>query len=276
MHEQPVVAIRKKRDSSISVAVELIKEGKADAVVSAGNTGAVVVATTLRLRLLEGIERPGIAIAFPTQKGVSLMIDVGANIDPKPVHMLQYALMGDVYARDILGKVKPTIGLLNVGEEETKGTDFMKQIHSLLSHTHLNFIGNVEGREIFEGACDVIVCDGFVGNVVLKVSEGLAVTIAHMLKRQLKRSAMTRLGAFLSAAAFRELKREIDYAEYGGAPLLGVDGICIICHGSSSAKAIKNAIRVAGEFISHKVNKEITEAVKEMKILSSEGSQDAG
>ncbi|OIO40325.1 MAG: phosphate--acyl-ACP acyltransferase [Candidatus Omnitrophica bacterium CG1_02_49_10] len=264
MQESPVIAVRKKRDSSISVAVNLVKTGKADALVSAGNTGAVVVASTLSLRMLKGIERPGIAIAIPTQKGVSLIIDVGANIAPKPIHMLQYALMGDVYARHILKKTNPSVGLLNVGEEETKGTDFMIQIHGLLSESHLNFCGNVEGRDIFEGDCDVIVCDGFVGNVVLKVSEGIAVTINQMLRRQLNRTILTKLGALLSISAFRELKRETDYAEYGGAPLLGVDGTCIICHGSSSAKAIKNAIRVAGEFISHKVNKEIEEKAAEI------------
>lgn len=262
MDEPAALSIKRKRDSSIIVGVDLIKNKQADAFVSAGNTGAVVCAATLGMRLLEGVERSGIAIIFPTLKGASLLIDVGANIDPKPIHLLQYGIMGEAFSRYILKKSHPSVGLLNVGEEETKGTDFVKQTHQLLSESKLNFIGNVEGRDIFHGTADVIVCDGFIGNVVLKVSESLAETLAEFLRRELTRSFITKFGAFLSGPAFQALKKEIDYSEYGGAPLLGVDGICIISHGRSTAKAIKNAIRQAGEFVNYQVNQHIVEALK--------------
>ncbi|MBU3933290.1 MAG: phosphate acyltransferase PlsX [Candidatus Omnitrophica bacterium] len=261
MHDAPAASVRKKKDSSINAAVKLVKEGKASAMVSAGNTGAVVCATTLYLRLLKGLERPGIAIVAPTLKGVSLIIDVGANIDPKPVHLLQYGIMGDVYSRAILKKFNPIVGLLNIGQEASKGTDFIKKAYDLFAKSRLNFIGNVEGRDLFNGKCDVIVCDGFVGNVVLKVSESLAESLSALLKRELGESFITRLGALFSKSALMAMKREMDYTEYGGAPLLGIDGICIICHGSSSAKAIKNAIKVAAEFVDHKVNQHIVEAI---------------
>ena len=262
MDEPAALSIKRKRDSSIIVGVDLVKTKQADAFVSAGNTGAVVCASTLGMRLLEGVERPGIAIIVPTLKGASLLIDAGANIDPKPTHLLQYGIMGGAFSRYIMKKANPTIGLLNVGEEESKGTDFVKESYQLLSDSKLNFVGNVEGRDIFHGTADVIVCDGFIGNVVLKVSESLAETLAEFLRRELTKSLVTKLGAFLSGAAFRALKKEIDYSEYGGAPLLGVDGICIISHGRSSAKAIKNAIRQAGEFVNYQVNQHIVEGIK--------------
>lgn len=262
MDEPAALSIKRKRDSSIIVGVDLVKNKQADAFVSAGNTGAVVCASTLGMRLLEGVERPGIAIIFPTLKGISLLIDAGANIDPKPSHLLQYGIMGKAFSHYILKKSNPSIGLLNVGEEETKGTDFVKESYQLLSESKLNFIGNVEGRDIFHGTADVIVCDGFIGNVVLKVSESLAETLSEFLRRELTKSFMTKLGAFLSGPAFRALKKEIDYSEYGGAPLLGVDGICIISHGRSSAKAIKNAIRQAGEFVNYQVNQHIVDGIK--------------
>ncbi|UCB57484.1 MAG: phosphate acyltransferase PlsX [Candidatus Omnitrophota bacterium] len=261
MHEPAAASVRKKKDSSINVAVKLVREGKAQAMVSAGNTGAVVCAAALYLRLLKGLERPGIAIVAPTLKGVSLIIDVGANIDPKPIHLFQYGIMGDVYSRSILKKFNPTVGLLNIGQEASKGTDFIKKTYGLFAKSRLNFIGNVEGRDLFNGRCDVIVCDGFVGNVVLKVSESLAESLNALLKRELGENFITRLGALLSKSALRAMKREMDYTEYGGAPLLGVDGNCIICHGSSTPKAIKNAIRVATEFVDHKVNQHIVEVV---------------
>lgn len=262
MKDAPAVSVRKKRDSSINVAVQLVKQGRAQAIVGAGNTGAVVCATTLYLRLLKGIERPGIAIVAPTLKGVSLIIDVGANIDPKPHHLYQYGIMGDVYSRSILEKFNPTVGLLNIGQEASKGTDFIKKTYSLFAESRLNFIGNVEGRDLFNGRCDVIVCDGFVGNVVLKVSESLAESLSALLKRELGESFITRIGALFSKSALRAMKREMDYTEYGGAPLLGIDGTCIICHGSSTAKAIKNAIKVAEEFVNHKVNQHIVESIE--------------
>jgi glycerol-3-phosphate acyltransferase PlsX len=190
------------------------------------------------------------------------LIDAGANIDPKSSHILQYGLMGEAYVRFVLGKEKPSVGLLNVGEEESKGTDFLRQSYELLENAKINFIGNVEGRDIFTGECDVIVCDGFVGNVALKTAESLAFAISQVLKRSLSKSIITRLGAFLSRSAFQALRKEIDYAEHGGAPLLGVDGVGIIAHGASSAKAIKNAIRVGYESARHDVNKHLVDAIK--------------
>ncbi|MFH0839224.1 MAG: phosphate acyltransferase PlsX [Candidatus Omnitrophota bacterium] len=261
MDESPAVSVRRKKDSSINVGVSLVKEKKADAFVSAGNTGAVVCATMLMLGILKGIERPAIAVIMPNLTGVSLLIDVGANIDPKPTHLYQYAVMGAIYVEHILNKTRPKVGLLNIGEEETKGTDFLKECYRLLQSAELNFIGNVEGRDIFTGKSDVIVCDGVIGNVVLKVSESLAETISTLLKKELKKNLITTVGALLTIPAFKTLRKKIDYSEYGGAPLLGIDGICIISHGRSSSKAIKNAIRVASEFVSHRINEKITEAV---------------
>ncbi len=262
MDESPAVSVRRKKDASINVAVKMVKEKKADAVVSAGNTGAVVCAASLFLRNLEGIDRPGISVLLPTLKDVVQVIDMGANIDPKPEHLLQYGIMGSIYSSFVLGKKNPTVGLLNIGEEDTKGPEFVKETFKLLEQNeNINFIGNVEGRDIYTGNCDVIVCDGFLGNVVLKVSEGLADAIKEMLKRKLSTNIITRLGALLSAPAFKALKKEIDYSEYGGAPLLGVDGVCIIAHGGSSANAIKNAIRVAQQSLKQNVNQHIVEAV---------------
>ena len=261
MDEPPVASIRKKRDSSINVGVELLKERKVDAFVSAGNTGAVVSASTLLVGLLPGVERPGIAIQLPGVKGDTLLIDVGANIDPKPMHLLQYALMGEAYARCVLSKPRPTVGLLNVGEEETKGTEFMKETYGMLEGSGVNFVGNVEGHDIFTGEFDVIVCDGFAGNVALKTAESLAHAINQLLKRSLMMSPITRLGAWLARDAFKQLRKEVDYAEHGGAPLLGVDGVSIIAHGASSGKAIKNAIRVAYESVRHELNRNMVEAI---------------
>ncbi|NQT90113.1 MAG: phosphate acyltransferase PlsX [Candidatus Omnitrophica bacterium] len=262
MDEPAALSVRRKKNSSINVGAMLLKDGKADAFMSAGNTGAVVCAVTLRMGLLEGAYRPGIAIIYPTLKDLCVLIDAGANIDPKPEHLLQYAIMGDALQRYILKKRQVKVGLLSVGEEATKGTDFIKETHRLLNASTLKFVGNVEGGDIYTGDYDVVVCDGFVGNVVLKVSESLAQTLAIFLKRKLKQGLMTRIGALLSLPAFRSLKKEIDYSEYGGAPLLGVNGACIIGHGSSSAKAIKNAIREAGEFVSHQINQRIVDAIK--------------
>lgn len=265
MSEPATTPIRKKPQSSISICVELVKSGVADAMVSAGNTGAVVCAAAYNLGLLAGVERPGIAIIFPTLKGPGMIIDAGANIDPKPTHLLQYGLMADAYSKRILGKPNPAIGLLNIGEEETKGTDFVKETHKLLTESRLNFIGNIEGRDIFTGECDVIICDGFLGNVVLKVAESVAFTIVEFLKRELKKSILTKLSVLVAKSAFREFKKKIDYAEHGGAPLLGVNGTVIIAHGSSNKKALKNAIRVACEFKEKSVNEHIMEEINKWK-----------
>ena len=262
MHEPAALSVRRKRKSSIVVGMELLKRNEADGFVSAGNTGAVVCAASLALRLLPGVDRPGIAIVIPTLIGTSVIIDVGANIDPKPIHLLQYGIMADAYSRYILHKPNPTIGLLNIGEEETKGTEFIKEAHTLLSESKLNFIGNVEGRDIYAGSADIVLCDGFVGNVILKVSESVADTIMKLLRNEIKSDIISTLGAVLASPAFSELKKKMDYSEYGGAPLLGVDGGCIISHGSSTPKAIKNAIKVAAEFKAQGVNNHITEGLE--------------
>jgi glycerol-3-phosphate acyltransferase PlsX len=264
MDESPAVAIRKKKNSSITVGINLLKDKIADAFFSAGNTGGVVCAATLKLGLLESIERPGIAIVMPNLKGVSLIIDVGANIDPKPLHLLQYGLMGSAYFEQILGKKNPTVGLLNVGEEESKGTGFLKESYQLLEQSPLNFIGNVEGKHIFSGQCDVIVCDGFVGNVALKVSEAIGETMNHLLRQELGSSIRGKLGYLMARSCFLSFKKKIDYSEYGGAPLLGVDGVVIIGHGRSNAKAVMNAIRFAKEEVERNINQNITELAKKV------------
>ncbi|MCK4993974.1 MAG: phosphate acyltransferase PlsX [Candidatus Omnitrophica bacterium] len=262
MKDSPAASVRRMKDSSINVAVKMVKEKRADAIVSAGNTGAVVCAGSLFLKILPGVDRPGISVLLPTLKDVVQVIDMGANIDAKPEHLLQYGIMGSIYSEHVLGKKAPKVGLLNIGEEETKGPEFVKETFKLLEQNkNINFVGNVEGRDIYVGDCDVIVCDGFLGNVVLKVSEGLAYAIKEMLKRNLSINIFTKLGALLSAPALKALKRETDYSEYGGAPLLGVDGGCIIAHGGSSANAIKNAIRVAHESLLHNVNQHIINAL---------------
>jgi glycerol-3-phosphate acyltransferase PlsX len=261
MHESAATSVRRKRQSSIVLGINLVKEGKGDAFFSAGNTGAVVSAATLTLRLLPGVERPGIAIVVPTPGGTAMIIDVGANIDAKPAQLLQYGIMADAYARNIFNKTQPRVGLLNIGEEESKGTDFVKETFELLSQSRLNFIGNVEGKDLFSGKCDVVICDGFVGNVALKVSESLAEALQQFLRKHLKSNPMGILGYFLLKSSFRRFKAETDYSEYGGAPLLGVDGVVIIGHGRSNVKAIKNAIRVAKKEVERQVNVVIVEAL---------------
>ena len=261
MREQPVLSVRRKKQSSIVMLANLAREREVDAIVSAGNTGAMVCAVTLKCRLLPGIERAGIGVIMPTLKGTTLMIDAGANIDARPRHLLQYAIMGSAYSEYILNNRSPRVGLLNIGEEESKGTGFLKEAYGLIELSGLNFIGNIEGRDIFAGDCDVIVCDGLVGNVALKVSESTVHAIIEILKRELKAGLVSTLAGLLGKGAFCALKKKMDYAEYGGAPLLGINGICIICHGSSSAKAIKNAIRVAGEEVIKNVNSHIVESI---------------
>jgi len=262
MCESAATSIRRKRNSSIVIGVNLVKEGKADAFFSAGNTGAVVCAGTLGLGLLPGIERPGIGIVTPTLKGNSLIIDVGANIDPKPTQLLQYGIMADAYCKNILNKPNPTVGLLNIGEEEKKGTEFIREAYELLGKSKVNFIGNVEGRDLFTGKCDIIICDGFVGNVALKVSESAAEAMQTFLKRHLLSTIWGKIGLIFMMPSFKRFKKEIDYAEYGGALLLGVNGVVIIGHGRSNKRAIKNAIRVAKEEIERQVNAKILEALR--------------
>jgi phosphate acyltransferase len=268
MSESPAVSVRKKPDSSICRMVELAKRGEADAVVSAGNTGAVVCAATLGWGLLEGIERPGIAVVVPSLRGPVMVIDMGANIDPKPNHLFQYGIMGSVYMRHVMGIDNPVVGLLNVGEEETKGTDFVRSVFKLLDESSINFVGNAEGRDIFAGRCHVMVTDGFVGNVALKVSEGMAVALTELLRREVKRTLWTRLGGLILYPAFQRLKKQMDYAQYGGAPLLGVNGACFICHGSSNAWAIRNAIARAASLVIHGVNQAILDSSHELRRAS--------
>ncbi|MFH1640613.1 MAG: phosphate acyltransferase PlsX, partial [Candidatus Omnitrophota bacterium] len=262
MSESAATSVRRKRHSSIVVGLNLVRDGLGDAFFSAGNTGAVVCAATLSLGLISGIERPGIAVFAPTLKGASLIIDVGANIDPKPIQLLQYGLMANAYLCYVLNRHNAKVGLLNVGEEEGKGTGFIKETHELLSNSGLNFIGNIEGKDIFSGASDIIICDGFVGNVLLKVSESLAEAMKEFLRRNLASNPLGKLGLLLLKKSLLQFKKELDYSEHGGAPLLGVNGMVIIGHGRSNAKAIKNAIRVAKAEVEGKFNEKVREALK--------------
>jgi phosphate acyltransferase len=259
MEDSAGKAVRAKKDSSIRVASRLVREGVAQGLVSAGNTGAVMATAKLVQGMLPGVDRPALASAFPTLSGTpAVMIDVGANVDCSPKMLAQFAVMGDIYSRVIFRTKEPRVGLLSIGEEEHKGNALTHDAFPLLkSLKHLNFIGNVEGRDVYTGQVDVIVCDGFVGNVALKVSEGLVDVIRQLLKTSLKVSITRQVGAYLAQGAFNEFKKRVDYSEYGGAPLLGLNGICVICHGRSNTKAIKNAIRVAKEFAEGRINERI-------------------
>lgn len=259
MTETAVDGVRRKKDSSISRAVDLVKHGLADAVVSAGHTGAAVAATTIKLRTLEGVDRPGIAALLPTETNLCVLIDAGANTDARPEHMLQYAIMGAVFSRYVLGYENPAIGLMSIGGEDAKGSEFTKEIFKLLRASGLNFRGNIEGHDLFQNPVEVVLCDGFTGNVVLKSCEATAEAVFHWLKNEIKRSPIRMAGAYLMQGAFRKLKKRTNYEEYGGSPLLGVDGICIIAHGSSTPTAIKNAVRVALESIQTRINPHIVE-----------------
>ncbi len=267
MHDPATVTIRKKRNSSISVGIELLKNSPAqyDAFVSAGNTGAVVAASTIYLGMLPGVERPGIGLVIPTLTRLAFLIDVGANTDPKPEHLLQSSLMAKVYAQEVLGIQDPKIGLLNIGEEDSKGTDFSKDAHHLMKERLSNFIGNIEANEIFTGTCDCIICDGFVGNIAIKVSEGLMESAAALLRREIKKSPLAMLGAVLMKSRLNHVRKYADYTEYGSAPLLGVNGIVMISHGRSSPKAIKNAIRAAMREVEHNI---ISTMIKEISPAS--------
>ncbi len=262
MHESPVEAIRRKKDSSISVSVDLVKKGECDAVVSAGNTGAAVAAATIKLRTLPGVERAGIASPLPNEYGPCNIMDAGANVDARPRHLLQYAIMGSVYARHVQGKRNPIVGLMSVGEEDSKGNEFTKEVFDLLKDTPLNFKGNVEGHDLFETPLDVVVCDGFVGNVVLKSCEATAKVMFKWLKHEIKTSPFRQLGALIAKGAFKATLERGNYEAYGGSPLLGVNGIVIIAHGASTPRAMKNAIRVAAESVRHEVNPHIQEEIE--------------
>ena len=256
MDEHPVDAIRKKKDSSIVVAFDLVLRKEADAVVSAGNSGATMAAALRKLGRIKNVARPGIASVFPTLKNPVVMMDVGANVDCRPLHLFQFGVMAAAFAR-IYDICNPRVGLLTIGEESGKGNTLVKEAYALLKDSHLHFIGNVEGRDVFQGNVDVIVCDGFVGNICLKVSEGLAEAAMQMLRNEILKSSMAKIGYLLARPAFKAFKKRVDYAEYGGAPLLGINGTGIVCHGKSNAQAIKNAILAAVNMVRNNVNEVI-------------------
>lgn len=259
MDESVVVSLRRKKHSSIRVAAKLVKTGQADGFVSAGNTGAIMANLKMTLGLLEGVDRPALAAVLPNLKSRSVWLDVGANVDTRPSHLVQFAVMGCLYSLRVLGIENPRVGILSIGEEEGKGNEKTREVSRRLRSldSQLNFIGNVEGRDIFSGRADVIVCDGFIGNISLKAIEAVTETVSVFLRQEIARSSLSRLGAFLMRGAFRSFKRRVNYEEYGGVPLLGINGTAIICHGRSSPKAIQSAIRVAGEFARNRVNDRI-------------------
>jgi len=261
MGETPAQAVRRKKDSSIGRAVELVRDGAADAVMSAGNTGAAVAASALKLRTLPGVDRPAIATVMPTQKVPVVLLDAGANTDCSPKQLLQFAVMGSVYSERIIGQPNPVVGLLSIGGEDSKGNDVTKKAFAALQGSHLNFRGNVEGRDLFEGDVNVVVCDGFVGNVVLKTSESAATAVTGWLKRELTANPLRKMACLLLKGAFRALKKQLDPEMYGGAPLLGINGVCIIAHGGSSRHAIYHAIRVAAEAVECHVNDDIVRGI---------------
>lgn len=268
MGEHPAQAIRKKRDASIVVATKLVKEGTCDAVVAPGSTGAAVTAALLVLGRIKGIERPCIATPIPSQKGITVLLDSGANSNSKPKHLVEGAIMGSHYAKYILGIDKPKVGLLNIGEEASKGNELAQATYPLLEKLKtIAFYGNVEGRDIPKGTVDVVVCDGFVGNVILKFGEGMALFLIRLVKERIREGGfLARLGAMAVYPALKSLKKRLDFTEYGGAPLLGVNGSFIICHGSSKAKAIKNAVRVAGELVEQDVVGHIRKSIEEEEV----------
>ncbi|HOP85445.1 MAG TPA: phosphate acyltransferase PlsX [Syntrophorhabdaceae bacterium] len=262
MHESPSTALRKKKDSSMNKAFELVKAGNADAVVTAGNSGAAMAFAIFTLGRIHSVDRPAIATLHPTvNEGTSLLIDSGGNVDCKPMHLIQFAIMGDAFAKSVIGIKKPRVGLLSNGEEETKGNELTRETNSILKYMDINYIGYVEGTDIYNGKVDVIVSDGFVGNVALKVAEGIADSLNAFFKIKINSSIKNRMGYMFLKDVFQELVRKTDYSEYGGAPLLGVDGICIICHGKSNEKAIKNAIVMAKKFAEKGLNQSIKETI---------------
>jgi glycerol-3-phosphate acyltransferase PlsX len=272
MTDSPSQAFRRKKESSMHVAARLVRDGKADALVSAGNTGAVMTVSRFVIGTLPSVDRPALAWAFPNMKEkVSVMLDVGANVDSKPEHLEQFAVMGEIYYRAIWGVKRPRIALLSIGEEEVKGNELTREAALRIKQTQLNFVGNVEGRDLFRGNVDVIVCDGFIGNIALKLSEGLAEHISGMLKKAIKSSVRSQIGYALSKRAFDALRRRTDYSEYGGAPLLGIRGITIIGHGRSNANAVKNAMRVASELCRSRVNEKIEQELSAVAALPARG-----
>jgi len=268
--DDKVEAIRAKRDNSMRVGLRLVREGQAQGFVTAGNTGAAMATAKIVLGAVRGVDRPALAAVFPTAPGnPAMLLDVGANVDCSPQNLEQFAVMGEVYFRAMFGKKAPRVGLLSIGEEETKGNDLTREAFQLLKQLPLNFVGNVEGRDLYNGEVDVIVADGFVGNVALKISEGVANLVRTALKESLKATITRQVGALLSRSAFTDFKKRLDHTEYGGAPLLGVKGVCIVTHGSSNANAMKNAVRVAAEFYESGVNQSIERGLAALHAASS-------
>ncbi|MFI5117304.1 MAG: phosphate acyltransferase PlsX [Terriglobales bacterium] len=267
MQEKAAQAMRSKRDSSLRVGLRLVRDGKAAGFVTAGNTGAAMATAKMVLGAIPGVDRPALAAVFPTAQGTAtILIDVGANVDSKPQNLQQFAIMGDIYFRSIFGgkfpsAEHPRVGLLSIGEEESKGNELTRESYKLIRELPLNFVGNVEGRDLYNGKADVLVCDGFVGNVALKISEGMVETVRFLLKQSLQATISSQVGFLLSRKAFADFKKRLDYSEYGGAPLLGLKGVCIVSHGSSNSNAIKNAVRVAMEFANSQLNDVIQERI---------------
>lgn len=259
MSEPPATAVRKKKDSSIAVAMRLYKNGEADALVSGGNTGAVVAGSLVTLGRLHGVSRPAITTFYPSKKRWAVILDIGANSQCTPKNLVQFGVMGSVFCQYHLGVKTPRVGLLNIGEESSKGTDMVREAYTLLQAADIDFVGNVEGRDVFAGSADVVVCDGFVGNVLLKFSESIVSYSAHIVRQEIKKSLLAKIGALFMKPVFRSYRARLDYAEYGGAPLLGINGVVIICHGMSSVRAIKNAIRMAERFVNFGINDHIEE-----------------
>ena len=259
MGEKPSDILRRKKDASIQVACRLVKDGQADGVVSPGHSGASVACGMFIMGRIAGVERPALATVIPTEKSPAIIVDVGANVDCKPHHLFQFGLMADAYAKDILGRENPKIGLLSIGEEEGKGNSQVKEAYDIFKMAqNVNVLGNVEGRDLFTGDVDIVICDGFVGNVVLKLSEGLSMSLSRILKRELLTSTFAaKVGTFLAKGAFKRFARFVDYAEYGGAPLLGLQGIVIVCHGKSNIKAITSATTMAAVFVEKRTNERL-------------------
>jgi glycerol-3-phosphate acyltransferase PlsX len=264
MDEPAITPIRRKRRSSIRICAELVKQGRAQAMVSAGHTGATMITAKMVIGTVDGVDRPALAAVFPNQGGRTVVLDVGAYVDTKSVALRQFAVMGHFYAQEVVGTPAPRVGLLSIGEEESKGTDITREVFKVLQETGLNFIGNVEGRDIFEGTADVVVCDGFVGNVVLKSAEALATMLAGLLREELQQTLRTRLAGLLAKPALEHLRQRTDYREYGAAPLLGINGGCFIAHGDSDARAIRSAIRRAVEFCTAELHLKIGDRVAKL------------
>lgn len=264
MDDNALAPLRKKRNSSVRICANLVAEGRADAMVSAGHTGASMTSAYKVLGTIEGVSRPALAAILPNAKGHVVLLDVGANVDAKPEYLREFAVMGHFYAQMIFGIREPRVGLLSVGEEEGKGNQMTKETFRIMKETGLNFMGNAEGRDVFNGNMDVVVCDGFTGNVVLKASESLAEMFSKMIREEITRGFTRKIGALLTRGAFADIKKRTDYSEYGGAPLLGVNGGCIVCHGRSSAKAIKNAVRVARDFATNRIDAKIRTKISDL------------